>query len=144
MAPVQICVRDDLSGRRSTPAGHVFGGVSVGDQESVIASNKGAVQGRANASVRLRADDDEATDAELLQESAQVGVLEGVAVTLVHNRLARGGRQFRDDQPAFASSRKTIIMVTNPDHWDLARSSAIYKVADVRNHGVPVDHQAWS
>ena len=66
----------------------------------VVAAGEGAVQGGADAGVGLGAGDDEPADAEVGQHALEVGVLEGVAVALVDQRLGLVGRELGDDLPA--------------------------------------------
>ena len=65
IAPVEIRVRNDEFRRRRAPGRKILGRVRIADQRRVIAANKCAVQRRAHALVRLRADDDEPPDGEV-------------------------------------------------------------------------------
>src|SRR5271166_3742935 len=87
VGPVQVRVRDNLVRRGRAPLGLVLRGVRVADQCRVIAPGEGAVEGRADAGVGLRADDYQPPDAEPGQHVLQGGVFEGVAVVLLDQRL---------------------------------------------------------
>src|SRR6267154_5529907 len=65
VAPVEIRVRDDEIRRRRAPRGQVLGGVRVADERRVVAANERSVQRRADAFVRLGADDNQAADGEV-------------------------------------------------------------------------------
>src|SRR4029079_18686166 len=87
LAPVQVGVGDHLVGWRRPPLGQGLGRMGVADQGRVITPGEGAMKSRADAHVGLGADDHEAPNSEAGQNSLEVGVLEGVAVALVHVRL---------------------------------------------------------
>ena len=73
--------------RRRTPRRLVFGRVGVAHKGRVVPSDKCPVERRADARIRLGADDDEAPDPEPRQDGLERGVLERVAVVLLDERL---------------------------------------------------------
>jgi hypothetical protein len=88
--------------------------VGVADERRVV-SLTNAVQRRADARVSLCTDDDESADLEAGQYGLEGGVLEGVAVVLLDERLGVVRRQLRDDLPGVAPSREPVVGVLNPD-----------------------------
>src|SRR5215207_2026611 len=87
-APVRVGVGDRL-GRtdREAPLAHVLGCVRVGDQCGVVPAHQGTVQGAADALLGLGTGDNQPADAALGEPLLEVGVLEGVGVLLVDQRL---------------------------------------------------------
>jgi hypothetical protein len=61
--------------------------VGVADEGCVVTSDERAVERRADARIGLGADNDESPDSEARQHPLQGGVLEGVAVVLLDERL---------------------------------------------------------
>ena len=91
---------DDLVRRRRAVLAQVLGRVRVADQRHVVAADEGAMEGGADALVGLGAGHDQAPDAGLGEDLLEVGVLEGVAVALVHERLGVLACELRDVLPA--------------------------------------------
>ena len=60
----------------------------------------------------------------------EVGLLEGVAVALVHQRLAVGRRQLRDDLPLRCALRQVLGRVLHPDHGHVVGAGAVHEPAD--------------
>ena len=85
--PVQVRVRDDLLRRRRAPGRLVLRRVGVADEGRVVPPGERAVERRADARIGLCADDDESSDSETRQHVLEGGVLEGVAVVLLDERL---------------------------------------------------------
>ena len=81
-------MRDDLVGRGRAPLGQVLGRVRVADEGGVVAADERAVEGRADALVGLRADDDEPADAEVREQRLERRLVERVGVGL-RRRAAR-------------------------------------------------------
>ena len=65
----------------------VLGRVGVADKGRVVPPDERAVERRADARIGLRARDDESPDSEARQHGLEGGVLEGVAVVLLDERL---------------------------------------------------------
>src|SRR5262249_28650611 len=108
VAPVEIRVRDDEIRRRRAPRREILGGVRIADERRVIAANECAVQRRADAFVRLRADDDQAADGEVGEDGLERRLLERVRIPLLDERLALVRTQLRDDLPSLASLREVV------------------------------------
>ena len=109
------------------------------DQQRVVAAHERAVQGRADAGVGLRAGDDEPPDAALGEHRLELGVLEGVAVALVHERLVRrtaasSGTYCHASLPSASSSDACCTHTTGT----LRGPRPVDQRADVRHDGVAV------
>ena len=91
---------------------------------------------RADARVGLRADDEEPPDAEARQHGLERGVLEGVAVALLDERLGVVRGQLGDDLPAVAPLRQVLVGVLDPDDGDLLPPCLLDEAADVRDDRV--------
>src|SRR5690348_15877028 len=85
--PVEVRVRDHRLRRWRTVRGEVFGGVRIADERDVVAAGERSVDRGPHAGFGLRATDDHAPDATVGEHALEVGVLERVAVTLVHERF---------------------------------------------------------
>ena len=92
-------MRDHLLGWRRPPLALVLGGVGVLDERDVVAAHERTVDRRADAGVSLRAGNHQPSDACLGEHVLEVGVLEGVSVRLVHERLRLVPLQLRDVLP---------------------------------------------
>ena len=127
---------DHLGGRWSAPFRQVFGRVRVGDQRRVVAPHERAMKCGADARVGLRADDQEPTDTQAREHGLEGGVFEGVAVTLLDERLGVARIQLRNDLPAVASPRQVVIGVLDPDHGDMLPTRLAHEGAHVRKHRI--------
>jgi hypothetical protein len=107
--------------------------VSVADQGRVVSPDERAVQRRTDARIRLSADDDEAPDSEARQHGLQGGVLEGVAVALLDERLGVARRQLGDDPPVVTSRGEFLVGMLDPDHGDPFSPRLLDQAADVRD-----------
>ena len=105
VAPVQVRVRNDLIRRRRSPRRHVIRRVGVADKSRVVAPDERAVERRADARIRLCTDHEQSSDLEAREHGLQGGVLEGVAVALLDERLG-GLRSARATPPA--TSRRFV------------------------------------
>jgi hypothetical protein len=85
--PIEVRVRDDLVRRRRAPRALILRRVRVTDERHIVATRKSAMDRGPDAGIRLRAGHDQASDFSLGQYLLQVGVLEGVAERLVHQRF---------------------------------------------------------
>jgi hypothetical protein len=92
--------------------------VGVADKGRVISPDERAVERRADARIGLGADDNESPNTEARQHGLKGGVLEGIALVLLDERLGAARSQLRDDPPAVAPPRKLLIGVLNPDDGD--------------------------
>ena len=110
--------------------------MGVADEDRVVASGERAVERRADARIGLRADDDEPPDSEARQHGLERGVLEGVAVVLLDERLGVARRQLGDDPPLVAPSRELLAGVLDPDDGNLFLPRLLDEAADVRDDGV--------
>jgi hypothetical protein len=95
-----------------------------------------AVERRADARIGLCADDDESPDSETRQHGLKGGVLEGVAVVLLDERLGVARSQLGDDPPVVAPPRKPLVGVLDPDNGDPFPPRLLDKAADVRDDRV--------
>src|SRR5206468_12167664 len=83
-SPVPIGVGNDLLGvERQPPLAGILGGVGVSDKGGVVAAEKGAVKGAADAGVGRRARHDEVADLTFGKERFEVGLLERITEMLV-------------------------------------------------------------
>src|SRR4051794_20707756 len=137
-APIQVDVVDDLFRRRAAPLREVLGGVRVLDESGVIAPDHRAVQGREDAAVSLRARYHEPADLALGEHILQVGVLEGVAIALVHDRLGLILPQLGHVLPRLAALRQFVGVVLHPHDRHIRRPGAVNELGDVGHHGVTV------
>src|SRR4029077_8585441 len=142
VAPVASRVRDDELRRRRAPGREILGRVRIADERRVIAANECAVQRRAHALVRLRADDDEAPDGEVGEYGLERRLLERVRIPLLDERLALVRAQLRDDLPLLASLREVVARVLYPDDRNLRRARFLDNGADVRDNGIPLEGAA--
>ncbi len=131
-----VRVRDDLVWRRRPPCRLVPRRVGVADQGRVVPPDERAVQRRADARIGLCASDDEPPDFEARQHGLEGGVLEGVAVALIDERLGVARSQFGDDPPVLAPPRKPPVGVLDPDNGDPFPPRLLDKAADVRDDRV--------
>src|SRR5271165_1552562 len=131
VGPVQVRVRDDLVGGRRPPRRLVLRRVGVTDQDRVVPPDEATVERRADAGVGLGAGDDEPPDAEAAKHNLEVGVLEGVGVVLLDQRLGVARRQLRDDPPLVAPPHQLLVGVLDPDHRDLFTARLVDQSADV-------------
>ena len=138
IAPVEVRVRDDEFRRRRAPGREILGRVRIADERRVIAAKDCAVQRRAHALDRLRADDDEAPDSEVGEYGLERRLLERVRIPLLDELLALVRAQLRDDLPLLASLREVVARVLHPDDRNLRRASFLDDGADVRDDGVPL------
>jgi len=117
--------------------------VGVADKGRVVPSDECAVERRPDARIGLCADDDESPDSEARQHGLEGGVLEGVAVILLNERLRVARTQLRDDPPVVAAPRKLLIGVLDPDNGDPFPPRFLDKAADVGDDrvalGSPLD-----
>jgi hypothetical protein len=110
--------------------------VSVADKGRVVPPDERAVERRADARIGLCADDDESPDSEARQHGLQGGVLKGVAVVLLDERLGVARSQLGDDPPVVALPRKLLVGVLDPDNGDPFPPRLLDKAADVRDDRV--------
>src|SRR6266702_6774520 len=136
VGPVQVRVRDDLVRRRRPPCRLVLRRVRGADTGRVVPPGERAVERRADARVGLCADDDESPDTEVRQYGLEGGVLEGVAVVLLDERLGVARSQFGDDPPVVAPPRKMVVGVLDPDNGDPFPPRLLDQAADVRDDRV--------
>src|SRR6185312_5024827 len=99
-------------------------------------SDERAVQRRADARIGLCAGHDEPPDPEARQHGLEGGVLKGVAVALLHQRLGIARSQFGDDPPVVASLRELLVGMLDPDNGDLFPPRLLDQAADVRDNRV--------
>ena len=78
--------------------------------------------------------DDEPADAPLRELGLQGGVLEGVAVALVHERLGLLALQLGHVLPAVAVLGEVVIGVLHPDHRHLPGAGLVDQRVDVGDH----------
>lgn len=136
MLPVKIRVDDDLTRWRGSPFRTVVRGVSIADKGHVVTSDKGTVQRRADTRVRLGTRNHQASHPEARQHALQNRIFEGIAIVFLDERLRTGWSQFTDDLPSIGSLHQPIIVVLNPDHWDLLSSSPVHQFGNVGDYGV--------
>jgi len=110
--------------------------MSVADKGRVVPPDERAVERRADARIGLCADDDESPDSEARQDGLEGGVLEGVAIVLLDERLGVSRSQLGDDPPVAAPPRKLLVGVLDPDNGDPFPSRLLDKAADVRDDRV--------
>ena len=107
------------------------------DQRGVVAAGDGAVQGRADALVGLRAGDHQPADAALGQHRLEVGVLEGVGEPLVHQRLGLAPRSSGTYcQPSLPAACRRVVL--HPDDVDAGGARLVDEGGDVGDDGVAV------
>jgi hypothetical protein len=97
------------------------------------------MQGRADTPIGLCTDDDQSPDAETGQEGLKRGVLEGVAVVLLDQRLGVARGQLGDDLPALALPRQVLIGVLDPDHGHTLPPGPFDKTLDLRDDRVTLE-----
>ena len=131
-------MRDDELRRRRAPGREILGRVRIADERRVIAADECAVQRRAHAFVRLRADDDEAPDGEVGEDGLERRLLERVRIPLRDEWLALVRAQLGDDLPLLASRRKVVARVLHPDDRNLRGASLVDDGADFRDDCVPL------
>ena len=102
------------SGGGAPHGGQVLRRVGVADEGRVVPSGERAVERRADARVGLRADDDEPPDSEVRQHGLEGGVLEGVAVALLDERLGVVRAQLGNDLPFVAALREPLRRSAGP------------------------------
>ncbi len=129
-------MRDDLVRRRRPPWRLVLGRVGVADQGRVVSPDERAVERGADARIGLNADDHESPDSEARQHGLEGGVLEGVAVVLLDERLGAARSQLGDDPPVVTPPRQLLVGVLDPDDGDPFPPRLLDKAADVRNDRV--------
>jgi hypothetical protein len=129
-------VRDDEFRRRRAPGREILGGVRVADEGRVVSANDRAMERRADAFVRLRADDDQAADGEVGEDGLERRLLERVRIPLLDERLTRVRAQLRDDLPLLASLREVVARVLYPDDRNL-RSATRPARARLEELGAP-------
>ena len=104
--------------------------MSVADKGRVVPPDERAVERRADARVGLRADDDESPDPEARQHDLEGGVLEGVAVVLLDERLGVARSQLGDDPPVVAPPHELLVGVLDPDDGDPLPPRPLDEAAD--------------
>src|SRR6266540_3501793 len=114
--PIEVGVRDDLVRRRSAPRALILRRVRVTDERHVVATRKSAMDRGPDAGIRLRAGHDQASDSSVGQHLLQVGVLEGVAERLVHQRFRLLACQLRDVLPGVTTLLQLLVGVLDPDN----------------------------
>ena len=92
---------------------------------------------RPDARVGLRARDHEPPDPVPGEDLRQVGGLEGIAVDLVHERVAVLPGEFRHQPPALAARGQPVTGVLNPDDGHAHGAGPAGQPADIREHAVP-------
>ena len=105
--------------------------MGVADERRVVPPGERPVERGADARVGLRADDHESSDAEARQHRLERGVLEGVAVALLDQRLGRARRQLGDDLPVVAALLEVLVGVLDPDDGNLLLPGLLDEAADV-------------
>src|SRR5436190_19212468 len=132
--PVEVGVGDHgIHGWRA-PLGEVLGGMGVADEGGVVAAGEGAVERRPHARIRLRPRDDQPTHAPGRQLRLERGVLEGVAVALVDDRLTVVHLQLRHVLPLLAALGQLPALVLHPDHGHLGGPRPLDDAVDVGDH----------
>ncbi len=96
------------------------------------------MQGGPDALVGLGAGDEEAADAKPGQHRFEVGLLEGVGVALVHQRLRPLADQLRHVLPLVAVYRQVLARMLYPDDGHVLRPGLGGQGADVRHDGLAV------
>jgi hypothetical protein len=105
--------------------------VGVADKRRVVSSGERAVERRANARIGLCADDHESPDSEARQHGLEDGVLEGVAVALLDERLGVARAQLGDDPPVVAPPLELLVGVLDPDDGDPFPAGLLDEAADI-------------
>ena len=82
--------------------------------------------------IGLCANDDESPNSEARQHGLESGVLEGVAVVLLNERLRVARSQLGDDPPGVAPPRSLLIGVLDPDNRDPFAPRLLDEAGDVR------------
>jgi hypothetical protein len=91
------------------------------------------VERRTDACIGLRADYDESPDSEAREHGFEGGVLEGVAVVLLDERLDVDPGEFGNDPPVVASFCELLVGVLDPDNRDPFPPRLRSKAADLRD-----------
>lgn len=134
--PIHVGVRNDQCRRRCAPEGLVVGRVGVADQGHVVAPDKCAVDGRADARIRLRSGDDDAADVQPGQHGLELRSLEGVAEGFLDHQLVVHLAEFGDDLPVVAALHQVFVHVLDPHHRNLAAPGGRQQAGDVGHDGV--------
>src|ERR1700730_3355900 len=90
------------SGGGAPPCRPCLRRVGIADKGRVVPPDERAMKRRADARIALCADDDKSPDSEARQHGLEGGVLEGVAVVLLDERLGVARSQLGDDPPPVA------------------------------------------
>ena len=107
--------------------------MGVADEGRVVPPDERAVERRADARIGLCADDQESPDAEAREHGLELGVLEGVAVVLLDERLGLVRSQFGDDPPVVALPGELLVGMLDPDNGNLRLARLLDQVIDVRH-----------
>jgi hypothetical protein len=110
--------------------------VGVADQGRVVPPDERAVERRADARIGLCTDDDESPDPKARQHGLEGGVLKGVAIVLLDERLGVVRGQLADNPPVVAAPRKLLVGVLEPDNGNPLSPRLLDKAADIRDHHV--------
>jgi hypothetical protein len=96
-------VVDDFVGRRRAPLAEVLGGVGITDQCRVVGPDDRCVRCGPDAFIGLCPGDDQVPYRALGKHGLQLGVLEGIGVALVDDRLRFLLGEFGNVAPAVAA-----------------------------------------
>jgi hypothetical protein len=96
------------------------------------------VERGADAGVGLGPDHDQPPDAKARQHGLQGGVLEGVVIVLLDQRLGVVRGQLGDDPPLVAPPGQLLVRMLDPDHRDPLPPRLLDQAADVRDDRVPL------
>jgi hypothetical protein len=117
--------------------------VGVADEGRVVPPGERTVERGADTRIGLCADNDKSPDSEAGQHGLEGGVLEGVAVVLLDERLGVVRSQLGHDPPVIAPPRKLLVGVLDPDDGDPLPPRLLDKAAYVRDDrialGSPLD-----
>ena len=138
VAPVQVRVRDDRCRWRCSPLGQVLGGVRVARPASRRTrgpARRAASTGCTRRSARRRRP--AARRRRSARTDSSVGVLEGVAVALLDQRLGvvAARARARSASPSLSRCRSRVV-VLHPHHRDLLPARLVDEAGDVGDDGV--------
>ncbi|KQP27932.1 hypothetical protein ASF38_03720 [Aeromicrobium sp. Leaf272] len=113
--------------------------MGVADERDVVAAHERPVQRGADARIGLGAGDDDSPRAAFGQDRLELGGLEGVAVVLVHHRLAGTWLELGDDLPPLGARRRTVVVgegVLHPHDRHVGGPGSLHELGDPADHGI--------
>jgi hypothetical protein len=89
-----------------------------------------------NTRIGLRTDNNQLPNSQAREHALQIGVLEGIPIVLLDERLERRRAQLADNLPLFAFPHKLIVIVLDPDDGDVLAPGFLHECADIGYNSV--------